>query len=169
LQWASTQILLGVALTMLGERESGTARLEEAVAAYREVLTALRREDAPRVWAFARSNLGDVLRMLGERENDTARLQEAVKLIREAQQELTRERAPLPWAGTQYQLGNALRALGEQERDRERIETAIASLQSALTIAQDAKTEFFVEKIKKDLDRANQALEKLAVAQKASR
>ena len=38
LDWAMTQNNLGNALWTLGERESGTARLEEAVAAYREAL-----------------------------------------------------------------------------------------------------------------------------------
>jgi tetratricopeptide (TPR) repeat protein len=38
LQWAMTQNNLGTALSELGERESGTGRLEEAVAAYREAL-----------------------------------------------------------------------------------------------------------------------------------
>jgi hypothetical protein len=33
LQWAQTQMNLGIALESIGERESGTARLEEAVAA----------------------------------------------------------------------------------------------------------------------------------------
>ena len=38
LDWAMTQNNLGNALQTLGERESGTARLEEAVAAYRAAL-----------------------------------------------------------------------------------------------------------------------------------
>ena len=38
LDWAMTQNNLGVALRSLRERESRTARLEEAVAAYREAL-----------------------------------------------------------------------------------------------------------------------------------
>ena len=38
LDWAMTQNNLGNALSTLGERESGTARLEEAVAAYRAAL-----------------------------------------------------------------------------------------------------------------------------------
>ena len=38
LQWATTQNNLGNALWRLGESESGTARLDEAVAAYRELL-----------------------------------------------------------------------------------------------------------------------------------
>jgi hypothetical protein len=38
LDWVMTQTNLGSALRVLSERESGTARLEEAVAAYREAL-----------------------------------------------------------------------------------------------------------------------------------
>ena len=39
LDWAKTQMNLGNALETLGERESGTARLEEAVAAFDACLT----------------------------------------------------------------------------------------------------------------------------------
>jgi hypothetical protein len=38
LDWATTQNNLGAALATLGERDNGTARLEEAVAAYRDAL-----------------------------------------------------------------------------------------------------------------------------------
>jgi hypothetical protein len=38
LEWAGTKNNLGNALRILGEREAGTARLEEAVAAYRAAL-----------------------------------------------------------------------------------------------------------------------------------
>ena len=38
---------LGLALQMLGERESGTARLEEAVAAYRDALKEWTQAAAP--------------------------------------------------------------------------------------------------------------------------
>ena len=38
LDWAMTQMNLGDALAWLAERESGTAHLEEAVAAYRAAL-----------------------------------------------------------------------------------------------------------------------------------
>lgn len=43
LNWAATQNKLGVALATLGERESGTARLEEAVAAFSAALEELTR------------------------------------------------------------------------------------------------------------------------------
>jgi tetratricopeptide (TPR) repeat protein len=51
-----TQNNLGNALTSLGERESGTARLEEAVTAYREALKELTREQVP--LGFRRVNRG---------------------------------------------------------------------------------------------------------------
>ncbi len=91
-----------------GERESGTARLEEAVAAYREALKEWTRERVPLDWATTQNNLGNALQTLGERESGTARLEEAVAAYREALKERTRERVPLDWAMTQNNLGNAL-------------------------------------------------------------
>ena len=92
----------------LGERESGTARLEEAVAAYRAALEERTRERVPLDWATTQNNLGNALATLGERESGTARLEEAVAAYRAALEEQTRERVPLDWAMTQNNLGNAL-------------------------------------------------------------
>jgi pimeloyl-ACP methyl ester carboxylesterase len=86
---------LGNALATLGERESGTARLEEAVAAYRAALEERTRERVPLDWAATQNNLGIALRRLGERESGTARLEEAVAAYRAALEERTRERVPL--------------------------------------------------------------------------
>ena len=49
------------ALEALGERESGTARLEEAVAAYRAALEERTRERVPLDWAATQNNLGNAL------------------------------------------------------------------------------------------------------------
>ena len=103
-----TQNNLGNALWTLGERESGTARLEEAVAAYRAALEEWTRERVPLDWATTQNNLGNALQTLGERESGTARLEEAVAAYRAALEEWTRERVPLDWAMTQNNLGNAL-------------------------------------------------------------
>ena len=84
LDWAMTQNNLGVALWTLGERESGTARLEEAVAAYRAALEERTRERVPLDWAKTQNNLGNALRTLGERESGTARLEQAVAAYRAA-------------------------------------------------------------------------------------
>jgi hypothetical protein len=52
-----TQNNLGNALSALGERESGTARLEEAVAAYRAALEERTCERAPVQWEATQNNL----------------------------------------------------------------------------------------------------------------
>ena len=123
---------LGNALETLGERESGTARLEEAVAAYREALKECTRERVPLDWAMTQNNLGTALGTLGERESGTARLEEAVAAYREALKEYTRERVPLDWAMTQNNLGNALGTLGERESGTARLEEAVAAYREAL-------------------------------------
>ena len=69
------RINLGYALFRLGERESGTARLEEAVFAYRAALQECTREREPPRWALAQANLGGALLTLGERESGTERLE----------------------------------------------------------------------------------------------
>jgi tetratricopeptide (TPR) repeat protein len=72
-----TQYNLGNVLRSLGDRESGTTRLEEAVAAYRAALEVYTREAMPTQWATAQNNLAGVLKILGERERNMSRLQEA--------------------------------------------------------------------------------------------
>jgi tetratricopeptide (TPR) repeat protein len=87
-----TQNNLGAALQTLGARESGTARLEEAVAAYRAALKERTQERVPLQWAMTQMNLGNALSSLGEREIGTARLEEAVSAYREALKEYTQDR-----------------------------------------------------------------------------
>jgi tetratricopeptide (TPR) repeat protein len=72
------QMNLGTALETLGERESGTARLEEAVEVYRAALGERARDRVPLDWAMTQMNLGNALCRLGEYENGTARLEQAV-------------------------------------------------------------------------------------------
>ena len=74
----------GTALWRLGEREGGTARLEEAVSAYREALKEQTRERVPLDWAMTQNNLGNALLELGNRESETGRLEEALSAYREA-------------------------------------------------------------------------------------
>ena len=51
LDWATTQNNLGAALSTLGQRESGTEHLDEAVAAYRDALKERTCERVPLDWA----------------------------------------------------------------------------------------------------------------------
>ena len=72
LDWARTQNNLANALVTLGERESGTAKLEEAVAAYREALKEKTRERVPLEWARSLGNQGFALVLIAERRGDAA-------------------------------------------------------------------------------------------------
>ena len=125
-------LLLGNALRALGERESGTARLEEAVAAYHAALVEWPRDRVPLQWATTESSLGNALLRLGERESGTARLDEAAAAYCAALEELTRDRVPLDWAATQNNLGTTLGRLGERESGTAHLEEAVAAFRAAL-------------------------------------
>ena len=84
LVWAMTQCNLGLALLRLGERESGTARLEEAVTCFRLSLEERTRERVPLEWAVTQTNLASALAFIGERAPGTAQLEEAAVALREA-------------------------------------------------------------------------------------
>jgi tetratricopeptide (TPR) repeat protein len=63
---------------MLGVRESGTASLTGAIAAYHAALEVRTRDRVPLAWAETQNNRGLALERLGEREAGTARLEEAM-------------------------------------------------------------------------------------------
>jgi hypothetical protein len=84
LDWATTQNALGGALQALGERESGTAKLEEAVATYREPLTERTRERVPLDWAKTLGNQGVTMMYLSERRRDAAMAETAYHQINTA-------------------------------------------------------------------------------------
>src|SRR5947209_10502022 len=132
LHWASTQNDLGNVLLALGQRESGTARLEAAITAYRDALNEWTRERAPLDWAMTQNNLGVAFWALGERESGTARLQAAVTAFRNVLKEWTRDRMPNDWAVTQNNLGSALMRLGERESGTVQLEQAVAAFRDAL-------------------------------------
>jgi tetratricopeptide (TPR) repeat protein len=132
--WAMEQNNLGSALAALGEREEGTARLEEAVAAYRAALEVRTRDRVPLDWAMTQNNLAAVLVTLGEREEGTARLEQAIAAFRAVLEVRMRDRVPLDWARTQNNLGNALARLAEREKGTARLEEAVAAYRAALEV-----------------------------------
>ena len=131
-QRARLRVTLGTALRVLGERESGTERLEQAVTAYQAALEEQPRERVPLNWATIQNNLGNALNILGERESGTERLEQAVMAYEAALEELTRERVPLDWDQTQNNLAATLSTLGERESSTERLEQAMVAYQAAL-------------------------------------
>jgi tetratricopeptide (TPR) repeat protein len=123
---------LGIALAVLGERESDTDTLQQAVAALNKALKEYTRERTPLNWARTQMNLGSTLVGLGERESGTDTLEQAVAAYNEALKEFSRERVPLDWARTQMNLGNALARLGERESGTDTLEQAVAAYNEAL-------------------------------------
>ena len=79
-----TQNNLGNALQTLGERESGTARLEEAVAAYRAALEERTRERVPLRWAYSQQGLANALAALAKRQNNADLMEQALQSLRGA-------------------------------------------------------------------------------------
>jgi hypothetical protein len=86
---ARMQTNVGNALAMLGERESGTTKLEEALAAFGEALKERTRERAPLDWAISTGDLGVTSMQLAQRKRDAAMAQTAVTQIKAARDALT--------------------------------------------------------------------------------
>lgn len=82
--WAMTQKNLGDALRVLGERERGMARLEDAVAALRDAVQEQPRERVPLDWAMSTGDLGVALMRLAERRGDAEMAKLAVQQIEAA-------------------------------------------------------------------------------------
>lgn len=129
---AEIQAHIASVLLTMGERESGTARLEEAATAYRLVLRETDRTREPRRWATMQNNVAYALKMLGERESGTGRLAEAVAAFRLVLEDSTREREPLEWARLQHTVGDLLATWGERENDTVRLEESVAAYRLAL-------------------------------------
>ncbi|HWY48447.1 MAG TPA: hypothetical protein VNX70_13760 [Bryobacteraceae bacterium] len=76
-------------MTTLGERESSTAKLDEAVTAYREALKERTRERAPLDWAISTGQQGVTLMYLAQRKRNAALARTAVVQIEAARGALT--------------------------------------------------------------------------------
>ena len=100
----------------LGERENGTARLEQAVEAFRNALKEFTRERMPLDSARTQNNLGNALATLGARESGTARLEQAVEAFRNALKEFTHEQTPHYHSLAQRNIEIALRPFKKASR-----------------------------------------------------
>jgi hypothetical protein len=105
----AARINLGNALRMLGERESGTARLEEAVAAFRAAQEEWTRDRVPLLRALSLGTQGIALMLIADRTNDAAIAETAVKQL-----ETFYETWPVQWSA----YFDAQLAKGRMIRDR---------------------------------------------------
>jgi tetratricopeptide (TPR) repeat protein len=135
LLWARIQRNLGVTLNILGARETGTKRFDQAVTTFQTALEVATREQDPLGWALAQAGLGQTLMALDEREPSTERLEQADTIFQTVLEVATRERDPDAWVWIQTNLGQTLRLLGERENSTERLKKAVIAFQAALEIA----------------------------------
>jgi tetratricopeptide (TPR) repeat protein len=124
LEWVGAQTNRGNALAVLGESETDSRRLEQAVQAYAQALAVIERERAPLRWALAQFNLANALSILGQRESGAVRLQEAVRAYEAALQEYRQERVPLLWARGSNELAYTVALIAVRTRDPALLETA---------------------------------------------
>jgi tetratricopeptide (TPR) repeat protein len=113
LQWATTQNNLGNALRILGERESGTARLEEAVSAHREALQERARAHVPLDWAFTQMNLALVYRALFDKDHQPRHLDDALEAADGALEEFRKANAAFYIEKAERQRENIVAAKGK--------------------------------------------------------
>ncbi|CCE00659.1 alpha/beta fold hydrolase [Bradyrhizobium sp. STM 3809] len=127
--WAATQFYLGDALRCLGERESGTERLEEALVAYRAAFSqhASVADEAGQI----HNGLGNALFRLGQRKKNTKLLEEAATMYRDA---LSRLRPEDVATRSKYltNLGNVLDEIGNIEEGTDHLELAVEAHRAAL-------------------------------------
>lgn len=133
-QKALALLALGNVLQTLGTRDSGTARLEAAVAVFKATLHLCPRSRVPLERAKIQNNLGNALWTLGERANDIRRLEDAVGAYRFALEEWTRAESPQNWAMAKNNLGVALKSLGQRADGTAQLEEAIKAFRAALEV-----------------------------------
>jgi len=121
-----TRVILGNALYVLGNQTGKADPLEEAVAALREALGELTRDEAPSDWAMIQNNVSVALRKLGRREEALEAAQAAAEVCRGLAAD--RPDAFLPnLAGSLSNLGAMLGGVG-------RLEEALGSAEEAVEI-----------------------------------
>jgi tetratricopeptide (TPR) repeat protein len=84
IDWAQAKQGLGNALVQLGNNNSESSDLNEAIAAYGDCLKVYKSDQEPVLWAEAKFGIGTALASLGEQGSGLKYLQQAVQMYREA-------------------------------------------------------------------------------------
>jgi hypothetical protein len=108
-----TQNNLGNALRILGERERGTARLEEAVSAFREALQENTRARVPLDQGFTQMNLALVYPALFDKDHQPRHLDEALEAVDGALEEFRKAKADFYIEEAEGVRGEILAAKGK--------------------------------------------------------
>jgi tetratricopeptide (TPR) repeat protein len=132
--WAATMTDLGYILMRLGDRETGTARYEEALRCFQNAALELPISRSPRDFAEAHGNLAAILLRIAERTGDVSRLPGALEALDLAARAIPRAESPLDWAGLQHTRAVILLLLGEARGDTDYLRDALNAADAALSV-----------------------------------
>lgn len=140
LQWATTKVNQGIALTRMGEQNGNADDFRRAQKAFLEALEVLTRQAYPLEWAALQRHIGQALTRVGTIKNDVKALNDALYAFGLATQELTRERSPLEWGSLQNDAAGVFSEIGSRESGPERFEDAVKTYEDALSVLSREKT-----------------------------
>ena len=126
LQWASTQVVIGMALVEKSKHQPRFELEAEAVQTFEEVLKIAKQDIAPDIWATAQFGLGSVYLAQGLRSNGVDRLELAVATLRTGLSVFTPDRDLSTWARLQLNLATALGAIGDMTSAKESYREAMS-------------------------------------------
>jgi tetratricopeptide (TPR) repeat protein len=136
----------GEALTVAGERETGTGRLKDAVTIFQKAIQLLERERDQSSMVKARLALARALARLGERDGSTDVLRKAAQAFRDAAGAVSPEKLPGEHAQLKMGLGSVLLAIEEREGGKPLLTEAADAYRAALSVLDpEAEMERFAE------------------------
>jgi hypothetical protein len=112
----------------------GDEWLKKSVAAYRNVLTGLKKETQPFDWGLRQEGVGVGLIAIGERKKDKASLEAGIAALREAAGALGRENYPQHWASIKLRVGVNYHKLGMLEGSSQHFKQSVESFIQAAEI-----------------------------------
>jgi uncharacterized caspase-like protein len=128
------------ALHASGAATGDHAVLEQALAAYRQILDFIPNGDKNLDWARTTNNMAVVIQTIGERSTDTKALEEAAGMFRDSLAIFEREKDDVNWAAAQNNIGNVLMTLGERESGPGKLGDSVAAFRSVLEKRDRAKS-----------------------------
>ncbi|WP_176247587.1 caspase family protein [Mesorhizobium australicum] len=135
LDWAITNLDLGVLLNILGQRTGERSQLDEALNALEGASQIITKKQMPEEWAGIQLNISNVHSSIGDISGEPEDYLDASNAIERALTVWTREARPQLWASAQSNLGAALNSYGEKAGKPEAVQRAIKAQQAALTVA----------------------------------
>jgi hypothetical protein len=132
LGWALAQESVGTTLLSMGERETGTTTLREAVSSLRAAHDVSKCHGDHALAASAMTNLASALKALGERGSDSITLREALDADYEALGAIPEGAHTRDGAIIRVNIGSILTRLGEREAGTSSLESGAASYRTAL-------------------------------------